>query len=189
MNPALATPLFVLGGALIFLFFYRVSIRIRHHRRLRDIIRRNDQVRHSKTGPLEAGFKRYILYAPAFSIRHSREFRPFGRIHMGTMPLRLETALILGYVAINVIFILVLVDWWTEFTEKMNQLRYAAGHLAVMNTPGLVLTAGRNNPLIPLLGLPFDTFNFAHRWIGRIVATEAVIHMGCVVARMIYQCE
>jgi hypothetical protein len=40
----------------------------------------------------------------------------------------------------------------------------------------LFLMAGRNNPLIKLLGLSFDTFNLLHRWLGRIVALEAVAH-------------
>jgi hypothetical protein len=36
--------------------------------------------------------------------------------------------------------------------------------------------AGRNNPLIKLLGISFDTFNLYHRWLGRIVSLEAVVH-------------
>lgn len=36
--------------------------------------------------------------------------------------------------------------------------------------------AGRNNPLIKLLGISFDTFNLLHRWFGRIVILEAVAH-------------
>ena len=40
----------------------------------------------------------------------------------------------------------------------------------------LFLLAGRNNPLIPLLGISFDTYNLMHRWFGRIVILEAVAH-------------
>ncbi|KKY15943.1 putative metalloreductase [Phaeomoniella chlamydospora] len=40
----------------------------------------------------------------------------------------------------------------------------------------LVALAGRNNPLIPLLKVNFDTFNLLHRWIGRIVILEAIAH-------------
>lgn len=40
----------------------------------------------------------------------------------------------------------------------------------------LVLLAGRNNPLIGLLGISFDTFNLLHRLFGRIVVIEAVTH-------------
>ena len=36
--------------------------------------------------------------------------------------------------------------------------------------------AGRNNPLIKWLNISFDTFNLLHRWFGRIVIIEAVVH-------------
>ena len=36
--------------------------------------------------------------------------------------------------------------------------------------------AGRNNPLVPLLGISFDTYNLLHRWLGRIVVLESVLH-------------
>ncbi len=36
--------------------------------------------------------------------------------------------------------------------------------------------AGRNNPLIALLGMSFDSFNLLHRWFGRIVVLEALAH-------------
>ncbi|EAW11758.1 ferric reductase family protein [Aspergillus clavatus NRRL 1] len=181
MNPALATPLFVISGAFLVLFLVRMDIRFRHSRRLRDILQTEDQSRYSQIKTPFAWMKKHVLYAPLFSTRHSREFRLANRIHMGTIPLRLEAILLLGYIAVNIIFLVGLVDWWTEYQEKMYQLKYAAGHLAVMNSPALVLTAGRNNPLIPLLGIPFDTFNLLHRWVGRIMVAGAIIHMGCVV--------
>ena len=40
----------------------------------------------------------------------------------------------------------------------------------------LFLLAGRNNPLIPLLNISFDTYNLIHRWFGRIVILEALAH-------------
>jgi predicted ferric reductase len=36
--------------------------------------------------------------------------------------------------------------------------------------------AGRNNPLIEMLHVPFDTWNLLHRWLGRIVVLEGVAH-------------
>jgi hypothetical protein len=38
------------------------------------------------------------------------------------------------------------------------------------------LFAGRNNPLIGLLGISFDTFNLAHRLMGRVVILESLAH-------------
>ena len=40
----------------------------------------------------------------------------------------------------------------------------------------LFLIAERNNPLIKLLKLPFDTFNLFHRWLGRIIFFEVFTH-------------
>lgn len=106
---------------------------------------------------------------------------------MGSLPLRLEVICLLIYLSLNITFIIVTVDWWlSDYSEKMFQLKYAAGHLAVMNTPGLVLGAGRNNPLVQLLGISFDTFNFMHRWVGRVITANAVIHMSAVLADKAY---
>ena len=181
MNPGLATPLYVLAGVVGVLFLSRTGIRIRHHRRLCEVLRNDDQSEFSKTNAWRASINKHVLFAPLFSTRHNREFRLMGKFHMGTIPLRLEVCMILGYIALNIIFFFVLIDWGSGFSEKMFQLKYAAGHLTVMNSPALVLSAGRNNPLIPLLGIQFDTFNLLHRWIGRIMGVEALLHMGCVV--------
>ncbi|GAB1198011.1 hypothetical protein APSETT444_007317 [Aspergillus pseudonomiae] len=182
MNPALATPLYVLGGFFVISFLGRSIIRLRHHRRLREVLREDKQERFARNGALSAFFNRHVFYAPLLSIRHSREFRFLGRIHMGIIPLRLEAVLLLAYFVLNIVFFFVLSNWWSGYQETMYQIKYAAGHLCVMNLPALVLTAARNNPLIPMLGLQFDTFNLMHRWIGRLIIGEAVVHMACVVA-------
>lgn len=182
MNPGLATPLYVLAGVVGVLFLCRTAIRIRHHRRLCEVLQQDDdQSKFSKISSWRASINKHVLFAPLFSTRHNREFRLMGKFHMGTIPLRLEVCMLLGYITLNIIFFFVLIDWESEFSEKMFQLKYAAGHLSVMNSPALVLSAGRNNPLIPLFGIQFDTFNLLHRWIGRIMAVEALLHMGCVV--------
>ena len=41
----------------------------------------------------------------------------------------------------------------------------------------LFILAGRNNPLIPLLRVSFDTYNLLHRWLGRIVVVESIVHI------------
>lgn len=185
MNPEVAVPLFVVAGLVVVLYLWRSAVRIKHHRRSKLAMQVDDQSELSWTSSVNASLKKHVLYAPLFSKRHSREFR-FLRLHMGSVPLRLEVILLLIYLALNIAFVVVVVDWWSGFSKKMFQLKYAAGHLAVMNTPGLVLSAGRNNPLIPLLGISFDTFNFMHRWVGRVIAANAVIHMGAVLANQAY---
>lgn len=181
MNPTVAVPLFVVGGLVAIAFFWRTVIRIRHRRRSKLALRADDQTQLSRTSGFNATLKKHLFYAPLWGSRHNREFRLF-RLHVGSVPLRLEMILLLVYLALNILFIVVTVDWWENYDEMMFQLKYSAGHLAVMNTPGLVLSAGRNNPLVSLLGLSFDSFNFMHRWVGRVIAANAVIHMSAVLA-------
>ena len=54
--------------------------------------------------------------------------------------------------------------------------------MAVMNMIPLFLLAGRNNPVIKLTGISFDTMNLVHRWFGRIVILEALAHTICWIA-------
>ncbi|KAJ5103954.1 hypothetical protein N7532_004483 [Penicillium argentinense] len=185
MNPFVAVPLFAVGGFVAILFFWRTAIRVRHRQRSKAALQVDNQSQLSRTGGVNASLKKHIFYAPLWGFRHSREFRLFG-LHMGSIPLRLEVILLALYLLLNFIFVVVTVDWWEDFSKKMFQLKYAAGHLAVMNTPGLVLSAGRNNPLVPVLGLSFDTFNFMHRWVGRTIALNAIIHMAAVLANQAY---
>ncbi|CAG7963025.1 unnamed protein product [Penicillium salamii] len=186
MNPTIGVPLFVVGGVVVILFVWQTVIRLQNRQRSKQAIKEVDQTRLSRTSRLDAAVKKHILYAPIWGSRHSREFRCF-RLHMSSIPLRLEIISLLLYLALNLIFIIVTVDWWIDdYPKKMFQLKYSAGHLAVMNTPGLVLAAGRNNPLVQLLGISFDTFNFMHRWVGRVIAANAVIHMSAVLASQAY---
>lgn len=194
MNVALATPLFVLGGALIVLSIARLVTTLRHKRRLQSILhydsyshwQSHSQSKYIGESKWMAWLKKHIFYAPLFSSspRHSAEFRLRGW-HMGSLPLRLETILVTVYIGVNAAFFVALVDWfhlqWKEveedYQELLYQLKYAAGHLAVMNLPGLVLAAGRNNPLILVTGLSFDRFNLGHRWVGRVVGGGGVLHV------------
>ncbi|KAL4806220.1 ferric reductase NAD binding domain-containing protein [Aspergillus unguis] len=186
MNVALATPLFVLGGAFIALFFLRLITTIQHRRRRRAVLKSKDQLRYTRESSAMAWLKKHVLYAPLFSTRHSREFRLLDQ-HMGTVPLRVETLLIGGYLAVNIAFFFSLVDWWQDYQELLYQLKYAAGHLAVMNLPGLLIAVGRNNPLIQMLGIQFDGFNLLHRWVGRLVVVAAIVHVACVAVGHIAQ--
>ena len=77
----------------------------------------------------------------------------------------------------NVGLCVVGIEWSQAGTEVMSvHLRNRTGTLAVVNLIPLVMMAGRNNPLIKLLNISFDTFNLAHRWFGRIMVAEAVAH-------------
>ncbi|KAL4964857.1 ferric reductase family protein [Aspergillus stella-maris] len=176
MNVALATPLFVLGGAIIFFSIVRQIQLLQQRRRLKSILRDGNQARFTRQHALVSLYKKYIASAPLFGKRHSREMH-LGKLHIGTLPLRGEAILLALFLGINVAFFFCIGDLRKGYTELQYQIRYAAGHLATMNMPGLVLLAGRNNPLIPLVGQKFDVFNFFHRWVGRLVVVGTIVHV------------
>lgn len=121
-------------------------------------------------------FKRNILYAPFRHHRHNRELRLGRAYNVGTLPGRMHTVLLGLYMAFNIIACLYL-DWTVADKAKLiAELRGRSGHLAVLNMLPLFLFAGRNNLLIPLLKVSFDTWNLFHRWLGRCVVILAVIH-------------
>ena len=50
----------------------------------------------------------------------------------------------------------------------------------------LLVFAGRNNPLISLMRVPFDTFNLFHRWIGRLIVLETLAHVAAWAVNLNY---
>lgn len=121
-------------------------------------------------------FKRNILYAPIFRKRHNREFQLSTAVNVGTLPTRMELVFLVGYFITNVVFCVYGIPFTEQFNTAAGRFRDRTGILAVINMIPLFLLAGRNNPLIPLLGLSFDSYNLLHRWFGRIVALEALAH-------------
>ncbi|GKZ34601.1 hypothetical protein AbraIFM66950_004915 [Aspergillus brasiliensis] len=187
MNVALATPLFILAGALFVLFVGRTLIRLRHRRRLREVLRTDNQDRFTRRGTISSSLYKHVFYAPVFSIRHSRYLRLGNNIHMGILPLRFEAILLAVYIAINIVFFFVMVDWWKDWDEVIFEFQYSAGSMAVLNLPALVLAAGRNNPLIALLGIKFDAFNLMHRWVGRTIIFSGLVHMIAAVRMKMFE--
>lgn len=122
-----------------------------------------------------AKIKRYLLLAPLFRKRHNREFKLSTAVNVGTLPSRLQTLFLVGYLGLNVVFCVISINWHDTKTFY-DDGRNRTGVLSVLNMLPLFLLAGRNNPLIWLLGISFDTYNLVHRWIGRIVVLEAVAH-------------
>jgi predicted ferric reductase len=122
------------------------------------------------------GLKKNVTYAPLWKNRHNRELRLSSAINVGTLPSRLHFIVIMAYLASNVAYMVVL-NWSIENKYSLcAELRGRSGTLAVVNMVPLIILAGRNNPLIWMLKISFDTYNLLHRWLGRIVVAETVIH-------------
>lgn len=120
--------------------------------------------------------KKHLIYAPLFRTRHNREFQLSSAINMGNLPSRFHGVLVVGFVAMNIILCVITIPYRLEEDTVAAIVRNRTGTMATINLIPLVLMAGRNNPLIAMLQVPFDTWNLLHRWLGRIVVVEALVH-------------
>lgn len=121
-------------------------------------------------------FKRHLLDAPLFRRRHHREFRISSAMNVGTLPSRIQTIFLGAYFAMIITLTCYNINWSGGTEVALEQLMKRSGYIAVFNMIPLFVLAGRNNPLISLTGIPFDTYNLIHRWLGRIVVLEALVH-------------
>ncbi|KAF2158668.1 hypothetical protein M409DRAFT_38140 [Zasmidium cellare ATCC 36951] len=162
---------------LLLTLFYRWMLMVRAHlRHLLSMGREADQrywmYNHTRFWPR---VKKYLLYAPLFRNRHNQEIQLSQAVTIGTLPSRYHTILLLVYLASNAAYCLVL-DWSLEHNAVIAELRGRSGVLAALNLIPTFLFMMRNNPLIPLLRVSYDTFNLLHRWCGRMVIFESIIH-------------
>lgn len=175
-NESLSNYLLVICGAVsAALIIWRITVALTTYIRTVTSLNNETQRYYVGTSSKWAWVKKNLLYSPLFRKRHNREFQLSSAINVGTLPTRFQFLFILGYFATNVAFCVVHIPF-ESFQDAAKQLRNRSGTLAVVNMIPLFLMAGRNNPLIQLLGMSFDTFNLLHRWFGRIVALEAVCH-------------
>lgn len=119
--------------------------------------------------------KRHLLYAPLSRVRHNTEIKLSQAVTVGTLPSRFHTLLLFLYLVSNIAYCLVL-DWSLEHPAVIAEMRGRTGVLAALNMIPTILFALRNNPLIPLLRVSYDTFNLLHRWCARVVILESIIH-------------
>ena len=153
--------------------FYRHSMR---YIRTTACLDNDSQVFFQRPNFLYGRIQRNLLEAPLFRNRHHREFKISSAVNMGTLPSRTQTLFLVGYLIMMVILTTVRIDWSTPMKTLLDVIIMRTGHMAVMNMLPLFLLAGRNNPLIPLTGISFDTYNLIHRWLGRIVVLEVIVH-------------
>lgn len=167
--------LILLAALVVCLGIYQIVLHsVRYIRALTCL--NNDTQRYFKDpNELYANFKQHLLYAPLFRKRHGREMR-IGPMSFGILPTRFQSLALAGIVTMNVVFCTYSIEWHGEQSAMLVHLRNRTGTLAMINMIPLVILAGRNNPLIWLLGIPFDVFNLVHRWFGRIVMVQAVLH-------------
>ena len=129
--------------------------------------------------PFWSRMKKHVIYAPLFRQRHNREIQLSKAVAIGTLPSRYHMLLLSLYLASNVAFTLALNFQADTTYAVVAELRGRSGELAAINLIPTFLFAMRNNPLLPLLGVSYDTSNMLHRWAARIVIVESIIHTAC----------
>ncbi|ERS99683.1 uncharacterized protein SPSK_08899 [Sporothrix schenckii 1099-18] len=168
--------LLIVGSVAAAMFVYRATYALLRHVRTVTSLQNETQRYYARPHAKTSWLKRNLVYAPIFHKRHNREIQLSSAVNIGTLPTRLQLAFIVAYFCTNVAFCLIDIQLHSNFATAAAQLRNRSGVLAVVNMVPLFLLAGRNNPLIPLLGISFDTFNLLHRWFGRIAILEALMH-------------
>lgn len=168
--------LLVLGSISVVLLSWRLTMLLIRYVRTVTCLYNDRQQYFAEGSERYSWFKRNVQYAPILSKRHNREFQLSSALNVGTLPTRMQLVFLLGYFATNVAFCVLTIDFSGQLKEVAGLVRNRTGYLSVINMIPLFLMAGRNNPLITLLGISFDTFNLLHRWLGRIVILEALAH-------------
>jgi hypothetical protein len=119
--------------------------------------------------------KRHLFYSPLGRMRQNKETQILSGLPGGSLPGRAHFILIVIYVIFNVAWVLTL-PYGEEREELVAALRGRSGVMAVFNLFPTIVFALRNNPLIYILHVPYDTFQLFHRWAARIFVIEAIIH-------------
>lgn len=168
--------LLALGCTAAAYLIWQVALRFMRHLRRLSSFGDDRQRYHVRSDGRFAWLKEHLVYAPLFRTRHNREFQLSSAINMGTLPSRFHGFLVAGVVAMNVALCVVTVPYGTEEDTVAGIVRNRTGTMATVNLIPLIVMAGRNNPLIAMLHVPFDTWNLLHRWLGRIVVAQALAH-------------
>lgn len=182
---AYANRILILLAALVSaLALYRITIYCARYIRTLACINNATQRYFKSPTPKFASIKQHLIYAPLLRRRHHKEFRLFGA-SLGILPNRFQSVFCVVAIGINIALSVCRIPWDGPQGPMLGQFRDRTGTLAVVNMIPLMVLAGRNNPLIIALNMPFETFNLVHRLFGRIVAAEAVAHVAVHLSIMI----
>ncbi|KAI9806247.1 MAG: hypothetical protein M1825_006362 [Sarcosagium campestre] len=167
---------FILAAIVALMFVYRITLLAVRYIRTITCMNNEKQAYFAIPSDTWQFLRRHLLYAPLGRTRHSREFQVSSAVNVGTMPTRFQTLFLACYIGLNAAFCVVSIHWRSGSTVYLAELRNRTGVLAVVNMVPLFLLAARNNPLISWLNFDFDSFNLIHRWLGRIVVLESLVH-------------
>ena len=168
--------LLILSAIVASIFIYRMIIISKRYFRTLACLSDKHQVFFRVPNSTFGWMKQHLLYAPLLKHRHSNQMH-IGSVGLGILPSRLQSFLLAGIITMKAILCTYRIEWDRPYEVRLRHLRNRVGTLAVVNMIPMVIMAGRYNPLIILLGIPYGTFNLLHRWFGRIVVSLAITHV------------
>jgi hypothetical protein len=121
--------------------------------------------------------KKHFIFAPLFRKRHHRPFMITRTIDNGCLPSRPQTFILVSYFIMLIFATFYGIDYQQPKMSIVTAVERRCGLLALSNMAPLFLLAARNNPLITLTGISFDSYNLFHRWLGRFVVMEIFGHV------------
>lgn len=127
-------------------------------------------------------YARGYITLPTLNGSHAAEYTAWWRLS-GLLPTRLETCILGCFFLLNVILLLINYEfdpYNVLFERKSQQLsRYVgdrSGILAMAHVPLIILFSTRNNLVESLTGFKFSTFISLHKWIGRSMVFDVLVH-------------
>lgn len=126
-----------------------------------------------------AALLRGRLVLPALWYSHAREVGRYCFISL--IPTRLESLTLAMYCVLHAVFLFkVNIDHRQLLSNYKNQiiifLSDRAGILAFAHFPLIILFAGRNQVIQSLTGIKYSTFIVFHKWLGRVMLADAILH-------------
>ncbi|KAJ9637262.1 hypothetical protein H2199_007549 [Coniosporium tulheliwenetii] len=115
------------------LVIYQIIVRSVRYVRTITCLNNDTQRFFARPRPTHALLKRDFIDAPLLRMRHHREFKLSAALNVGTLPSRIQTLYLAGYLAMNVAFCVLSIDWSGVEKSVASELRNRTGVLAVMN--------------------------------------------------------
>lgn len=136
--------------------------------------------------------RKHILLPAAFRKHHSQSY--YIKSFSFNVPTRQASLITAGYVILNIIFCfsnyqtfhappdaekIVPENYLHSFKPSvflLGQISQRTGIVPTLQVPLLFLFGGRNNFMIWITGWSLDTFSVFHKWFGRVIIIELLVH-------------
>lgn len=119
--------------------------------------------------------KRHFLYASLWTSRHDNEASTLRPFYLRIPSKRPQAIVIAIYTLSNIAYSFAIPNW--PRSQSIAEFRGRCGTLAALNLIFTILFALRNNPLIQILHVSYDSFNLFHRCAARLVVSQSIAHV------------